>query len=181
MDAVIHVHTFKEGLLSKLAHDLLLNLRRFEIEAQGDAVRAVCESGSLEVLGVVRHDALEESLSEGDKKTILEHLNAEVLRTQRFPLVRFTGRVWRGESALSVEGVVEMCGASQPLDVVLKRDRDRLRGTFELVPSRFGIKPFRALAGTLRVQDRVRITVDACFPGDAPASGPEPLRWRPRD
>jgi hypothetical protein len=138
----------------------------------------VCDCGSFEVLGVVRHGALEESLSEGDKTTILQNLASEVLQTQRFPQVRFTGRVRRSEGTLSVAGHVEMCGRTQPLDVVLVRDGDRLRGTFELVPSRFGIKPFRALAGTLRVQDRVRVTVDAAFPGDTPG-GPEPLRWRP--
>ena len=41
MDAVIRVYTFKDGLLSKLAHDLALNLGLFEIEARGEAIHAL--------------------------------------------------------------------------------------------------------------------------------------------
>ena len=178
MDAIIHVHTFKEGFLSKLAHDLLLNLRRFEIELEGDQVRAVGQSESLEVLGVAQDGALKETLSDGEKQTIAQNMGDQVLQTKRFPQVRFTGSVRRGERALSVHGELELCGVSQPLEVAFTREGDRLRGSFELVPSRFGIKPFRALAGALRVQDRVRITVDARAPEED--AQPAKLRWEPR-
>jgi hypothetical protein len=37
----------------------------------------------------------------------------------------------------------------------------RLVGELELAPSQWGIKPFRALGGTLKVQDRIRVAVHA--------------------
>jgi hypothetical protein len=178
-DAVIRVHTFKEGLLSRLAHDLLLNLGRFEIEAQGDKVHAVGESQSLEVLGVARDgELIPESLGTGEKEAILQNLAEQVLRSEQFPRVRFTATVTRGARALSMKGSLELCGTSQPLQVDMTRSGDRLIGTFELVPSRFGIKPFRALAGALKVQDRVRITVDARAPADGTPAA-ECVRWIP--
>lgn len=48
--------TFKEGLLSPMAHDLLLRIARFEIEVgeRPPSVRAWFESGSLEVVAAMR-------------------------------------------------------------------------------------------------------------------------------
>ncbi len=186
MDAIIHVHTFKEGFLSKLAHDLLLNLRRFTIEVEGAQVRVVAQSASLEVLGIAHDGTLKGGLSDGEKQTIAQNMDEQVLQTKRFPEVRFTGSVRREHGrAPSVHGQLELCGVVQPLEVAFTREGDRLRGTFEIVPSRFGIKPFRALAGALKVQDRVRVTVNAQAPEDhvqTPADGtsPEVLRWGPR-
>jgi hypothetical protein len=179
MDAVIHVYTFKEGLLSKLAHDLLLNLTRFEIEAQSDTVHAVMDSASLEVVGAMREGVLQASVSESDKRTIQENMVQDVLRSKRFPQVRLTASVKRSDLAVDLHGTLELCGVSQPMRMTLLRRGGRLSGDFEFVPSRFGIKPYRALAGTLRVQDRVRISVDAQDPEGAAAAGVA-LRWLAR-
>jgi hypothetical protein len=38
---------------------------------------------------------------------------------------------------------------------------ERLTGELEIVPSHWGIKPYRALGGTLKVQDRIRVAIQA--------------------
>ena len=178
MDAVIRVYTFKEGLLSKLAHDLLLDLGRFEIEAQGDAVHAVLEPASLEIVGALSHGKLVPGWpSSGDRAKILQNLAEDVLHTRRFPKVLWSGKAQRGTTTVQLDGTLELCGVRQSLPLTLRREAGRLRGELEFAPSRFGVKPYRALGGTLKVQDRVRLTIDAEDPGEREG---EALRWTPR-
>lgn len=53
-----------------------------------------------------------------------------------------------------------MAGQRRPLALLLGLSRDRLHGEVELTPSRWGIKPFKALMGAIKLQDRVRVRFD---------------------
>ncbi|MFT3921420.1 MAG: YceI family protein [Myxococcales bacterium] len=177
LDAVIRVYTFKDGLLSKLAHDLSLNLLRFEIALEGDEVRGVFEASSLEVMGAVRDGAVVPgSLSAGDKAKIQASMRDDILKTARYPQVRWSGRASRHGAEVRLDGTLELCGVAKPCQLVLRATAGRLAGELELSPSLFGIKPFRALGGALKIQDRVRIGVDAADPGAQ--RGSDPVRWR---
>jgi len=175
LDAEIRVYTFKEGLLSKLAHDLLLDVSRFHIELQDGAVRADFETTSLVVLGPMRDGKLVEGLSESDKAKIRESMQGEVLRSERYPRAHLDARATRDASGVRISGSLTLCGSSQPLELTLTQASGRLRGEVELCPSRFGIRPFRALGGALKVQDRVRVRIDAREP--PAASEHDVLRW----
>lgn len=162
MDATIHVYTFKEGLLSKLAHDLRLSLGRFEITVRGTEVSGRFEVGSLRIDGAMKDGRLDRNeLSESDKQKIRDTLLNDVLRARDYPDVRFQGRTSAREPPFPVQGELVLCGVTRPLATLLIARGERLEAEIELVPSQFGIKPFRALGGTLRVQDRVRINVAA--------------------
>lgn len=162
MDAAIYIYTFKEGLLSKLAHDLRLTLARFEISARGTEVSARFEAGSLVVDGAMKGGKLERGdLSESDRKKIRETLQGDVLHTRDHAEARFVGRSASREPPFTLEGDLTLCGVTRPLSLMLLVRDERLVGEVEIVPSLWGIKPFRALGGTLRVQDRVVVRVDA--------------------
>jgi hypothetical protein len=162
MDAIIHVYTFKEGLLSKLAHDLKLGLTRFQISARGNTVEAKLDASSLKVLGTMRSGALDPAvLSGGDKEKIQQNIAREVLRTREFPEIRFQGVLMNQEAPFSLNGSLVLCGSTHPLQLSLAQRGGRLLGEVELTPSRWGIKPYKALGGTLKVQDRVVVAIDA--------------------
>lgn len=162
MDATIHIYTYKEGLLSKLAHDLRLTLSRFEVAVRGTEISGRFEPQSLRVDGSVQRGKLDrDELSASDREKIRDHLERDVLRVREFPEVRFVGHTSAREPPFSIRGELTLCGVSRPLELLLTLDRDRLLGELELVPSRWGIKPFRALGGALRVQDRIRVTIQA--------------------
>jgi hypothetical protein len=183
MDAAIYIYTFKEGLLSKLAHDLRLSVGRFEISARGTELSARFEPSSLRIDGVVKDGKLDRSLpSESDKKKIRDNLLGDVLRTGDYADVRFVGRTSSREPPFTIAGDLTLCGVTRPISVLLMVRNERLVGELELVPSQWGIKPFRALGGTLKVQDRVRVAVHAS--ADWLASGAElnpsvQLVWTP--
>ena len=58
-DAELVVFTKKEGLLSKVAHDLRLSLARFEISRDGDTVRGRFWPDTLTVDGAMRDGRLD--------------------------------------------------------------------------------------------------------------------------
>jgi hypothetical protein len=162
MDATIQVYTFKEGLLSKLAHDLRLSAMRFDVSVRGNQVQARVDLGSLRVDGVVRSGRVEKAEpSPGDRQKILENLANEVLRSREYPEARFVGQIKGIAAPFRLEGQLTLHGETHPFDMVLNVRERRLVGETDLVPSAWRIKPFRALGGALRVQDRVRIAIDA--------------------
>ena len=162
MDASILIYTYKEGLLSKLAHDLRLSATRFEISARGTEIEARFEPASLRIDGVMRDGRLERGEpSENDRAKIKDNLLRDVLRAQEFPEVRFVGRAASREPPFAVSGELTLCGVSKPISLMLVVHGQRMEAELEIVPSLWGIKPFRALGGTLKVQDRIRIVVQA--------------------
>ncbi|MDB4973683.1 MAG: hypothetical protein JWN48_2024 [Myxococcaceae bacterium] len=162
MDAAIYIYTYKEGLLSKLAHDLRLTATRFEVSARGTEVDGRIEVASLRIDGVMKSGKLERTEpSESDREKIRDNLMRDVLRANEFGEVRFAGRANSREPPFHISGDLTLCGVTRPISLLLLVRGERMEGELELQPSLWGIKPFRALGGTLRVQDRVRIALHA--------------------
>lgn len=165
MNAIIHVYTFKDGLLSKLAHDLLLRLERFDLTHDGQELRVVCDTAAWTVVCAMHNGAPTQSgPSESDRAKIVQNIRETVLRVGKYPQAHYRGSVSAREAYVFVNGTLELCGVTLPLSFTLERSGTRLSGSFELIPSHFGIKPYRALGGALKVQDRVRIQVEATLP-----------------
>lgn len=161
MDAIIHVYTYKEGLLSKLAHDLRFTLTRFSISARGSEVSGRFEIGSLRVDGVVRSGKLERAeLSQSDRDKIHETLK-DVLGAREYGEARLSARLITQQPPFVLEGQLTLRGDTRPITLQLEREEARLFGELTLIPSQWGIRPYRALGGTLKLQDRVRITIEA--------------------
>ena len=166
----VEVYTFKEGLLGRVAHDLRLSVGSFSIDrADADTVEARFDIHSFKVDGAMRDGQLDEgALGDGDKRDILDNVRNKILHVDR-PL-RFEGQAERrGDGGYRVKGELEMAGRAQAVTLSLDRLGDRLQGEVELTPSRWGIKPFKALMGAIKLQDRVRVRFDlpAPVPGAA--------------
>ena len=166
----ISVLTYKDGLLSRLGHDLRLTLERFEIEIDGDRVAGRFWPDSLQIAGAVRDGQLSPGeLSQKDRRDIQGNI-AKVLQTKRHPEVRFDGRVEQsaaGPSAakrLEVSGTLRMVGRQADLTIEVHRDDGKLSGQLTLTPTRWGIQPFKALLGALRIQDRVDLEFELADP-----------------
>jgi polyisoprenoid-binding protein YceI len=166
-EAECFVFTFKEGLLSKVAHDLKLRVTRFRLslDAAASTVSAVLDASSLRVDSAMRSGREAPGvLGEADKRKIEASTVAEVLHSERHPEIRFEGR--RVESAsggFEISGELTLHGRSRPLVLPVRREGDRLVAEVTLNQPDFGIKPFSAVLGTLKVQPvvRVRVTVPA--------------------
>lgn len=155
MNASVLVFTFKEGLLARLAHDLQIRATDWEIVVDGDAVRGRFALAGLRVDGAVEHGRLVLGvLSVGDKGKIERTMADDVLELRRFPEAMFAGTLDR--AALRVSGKLALHGRTfEVTPFAVREEGERLSVEVAIAPSRWGIAPYRALAGALKLQDRV--------------------------
>ncbi|PRP95411.1 YceI-like domain protein [Enhygromyxa salina] len=162
----IRVFTFKEGLLSRIAHDLRLHVERFSIEGEDGRVVAELEPGSIVVDGVMDGARFDPSgLGASDRAKVGETMRTKVLETRRHPKITFRGAVTEREAErVEVEGELELHGVRRPLSFTAERAGDRggerVTARVTLRPTDHGIKPYKALAGAIRLQDRVVVELD---------------------
>ena len=151
------IYTFKEGLLSSVAHDLRLSMSRFQITLDGAKVEGLFWGDSLNIDGVMKQGTLDEkALNFLEKAQIKRVIRKEILQTQRFPTAAFSGTLVEQE----VNGELTLKSRQQPLSLSICGARNRVSGTVEITPSQWGIAPYSALLGTLKLQDRVLIEFD---------------------
>jgi polyisoprenoid-binding protein YceI len=160
----IHIFTFKEGLLSRVAHDLRLHVEPWGVKLTrtGDEVAVEIDQRSFVVDGAMRDGRVDvAALSDRDRTKIVETIHREILRLDRHPKIRFLGRVIeRAGDALELRGELELIGARRPLAFTATHADRRVRARVTLRPSDWGIRPYKALAGAIRLQDRVIVDFD---------------------
>ena len=171
-DPTIYVQVFKEGLLSRLGHDLRLSFRRFEVEVVDGKLTARFFPESLVVDGAMRRGRLDTgALSDADRDKIHRAICREILFTQTHPEALLQADVRDDPDGFRVEGNLTLVGARRSLpDIVVHRRGGRLQAELSLVPSRWGIKPYRALGGALRLQDKLVATIDFPAPSGVTAT-----------
>lgn len=147
----VQVYTWREGLLARVGHDLRLSAP-VVVTREGEVVVATVEAASLRVDGAMKDGRLVE-VSAGDRADIEKALRDDVLEVARHPRIR-----WRG--GMDGQGTLDLRGRSVRLVLPVKVEGSRVRGEVEFAPSLWGIKPFRALLGALKLQDRVRVVFD---------------------
>lgn len=159
-DGTVEVFTFKRGVLSRLAHDLCLRLRRFEVEAGAGRVRARFSPDSLEVVGVVKDGHADPSvLSATQCAEIQQNIRVEILRSDRYPTIEFSGSYdavdGKPSAKTRVRGELELVGRKVTIEFPVTAAHGKLEGEVTLTPTRWGIPPFQALMGAIKLEDRV--------------------------
>jgi len=160
------VFTFKEGLLSKIAHDLKVSVTRFSIDLSPSSVRAEFDASSLRVVTAMK-DGKEnpDALSDGDKAKIGDQIAKEVLHADQHPSVVFTSRsvTPRADGGYNIVGELSLHGVTQPLQAETQVEANRQVVSLELHQPDYGITPFKAMMGTLKVKAEVivRLSVPA--------------------
>ncbi|MEL6177442.1 MAG: YceI family protein [Myxococcota bacterium] len=162
------VYTFKDGLLSKLAHDLKLEVTSFTIEAGPEGITANFDPSALRVVCCMRHgNPAPGTLSARDKRTIEGSIAKEILKASRHPDITFrsTQLALREDGGYTIEGQLSMHGHTRNLSMRAYRKGDTLEASVRLHQPDFGIKPYKALMGTLKIKPEVEVTLS--LPADA--------------
>jgi len=142
---------------------LKLQVERFSIEIDDTThqIKATFDPSSIQV-ACAQIDGRDDSstLSKGDKKKIYDSVTKDVLRTRKHPEIRFdsTHVVERGDG-FAVEGTLQLHGKSRNIQTSVRADGDRWVVELKLHQPDFGIKPFSAALGALRVKPDVMIRV----------------------
>jgi hypothetical protein len=157
------VLTEKEGLLSAAAHDLKIRVERFQIRIDKGSVEAEFDAGSLRVVCARRGGAdLPGVLSAKDCAEIEANIAGKILRASAHPSIRFrSSSVKAVEGGTRVEGTLAIRGRERPLAVLVRKEGDRAVAECAIDQPDFGIQPFSAVFGTLRVKPVVKVRLSA--------------------
>ncbi|MGZ8649519.1 MAG: YceI family protein, partial [Solirubrobacteraceae bacterium] len=106
-----------------------------------------------------------QSLDAGDLANIETTINDEVLlrRDIRFRSTSVSG----DDEALRVAGDLTLFGSTRQIAFDLALTGGRVTGTAVIKQTDFGMKPYTALFGALKVADEVHVEVDAALPSQS--------------
>jgi polyisoprenoid-binding protein YceI len=157
------VYSFKEGILSAIAHDLMIRVTRFSVDVDEvtHAVKARFDARSLRVVDAMR-DGVEAPalLSDRDKTEIGKNIAVDVLDASRYPDVLFASRAVTPEGrGFRIEGTLTLHGRSHEIEARSHDVGDRQVAELVLHQPDFGIKPYSALLGTLKIKPDVRVRI----------------------
>jgi hypothetical protein len=160
------VFTTAAGVLSGFAHDLKLRVDAFtlEVDATTGAVAADFDPTSVRVVCAVEGDAeAPDALAAGDRGTIEATIARDVLETARYSEIRFRApgppRAAGGEAGLRIDGSLLLHGARREVSVHASRHGTCYVGEARLHQPDFGIRPYSAMLGALRVAPEVRVRI----------------------
>ena len=97
-------------------------------------------------------------LGDDDKVGIKQTIDEDVLKGT--PITFESSRVTADGDRLTVDGELELLGRREPLSFTIALDGDHLTGSATVKQTDWGIKPYSALFGTLKVSDEVVVAVD---------------------
>ena len=164
-DGTVQVKTGRQGMASKVGHDLTLEAANWKAtvtvddDASASGVNATIEPRSLAVTAATGGA---KPMSEKDKKEIAKNITGLLGNDS----ITFTSNsVQVQDAAVTATGELSIAGQSRPVTLDLTTTPDgRLTGSMKLVQSQFGIKPFSAMMGALKVKDEVEINLDVALP-----------------
>ena len=165
-DGELLVRTYREGVAQKVGHDLILEATNWtatvEVDADG-ALIAVALRADPRSLTVRQGLHGAKPLTDSDRASIRDNIAKKVLGTQ--PITFDSTGIEGDERQLTVSGDLTLAGTTRPARISLAVDpQRRVAGTLALRQSEWGITPYRALMGALKVRDEVEISIDVTLP-----------------
>ena len=164
------LNTGREGMAKKVGHDLVIEAQQWTAKVNLDADDLARSSATVTVdtrsLEVVSGTGGAKALSDKDRKDIKENIDKKVLKTDKFPDITFTSsRVdASGGDKATVHGDLTIMGTARPASMDFTIAGDKANGIMTVKQSDWGIKPFSALMGALKLADSLDIVVEATVP-----------------
>jgi polyisoprenoid-binding protein YceI len=158
-DGTLTVRTGRKGAAAKAGHDLRIEVTSWQ------ATYELGDSPSMSLTADARSFKVREgtggvkALDADDKANIEQTIDDEVLKGSSIEF-RSTGVALDGER-LIVHGDLTIGGRTQPIAFDLLHSGGRLAGRAVVNQPDWGIKPYSALFGTLKVADEVTVSIDA--------------------
>jgi hypothetical protein len=157
-NATLSVHTRRGGAAAKAGHDLELYVTSWEatLDLEAGTAELSADGGSLRVQkgtgGMME-------LGDEDKENIHKTIDDEVLEKRNITF-RSTS-VEGAQTDYRVDGELTLAGKTQPLSFDLVVDNGAVSARATVSQTRWGMKPFSALFGTLKVLDEVEVQLQS--------------------
>jgi polyisoprenoid-binding protein YceI len=157
-DGTLSVRTGRTGTVAKAGHDLLLHVEAWSATLDLDTPQVTLDADATS-LHVIEGTGGMKSLDEGDRANIRQTIDDEILKRVE---IRFRStEVERTDAGLAVRGDLTLVGTSRPLAFDLALDEEHVSGSAVVTQTAWGMKPYSALFGALKVADEVRVEIDA--------------------
>lgn len=165
-NASIRVKTYRQGVASRAGHDLVIDVARWQatlsVDQTGATIELTADPRSLVVREGV-HGV--KPLSENDRVEIEKNIDEKALRGAPINFRSSRAAPVGDDGRVAVAGNLEMAGQTRPIRFVLSVDREgSVEGVARLTQSEWGIKPYSALMGALKVADEVEVVCAASLP-----------------
>jgi polyisoprenoid-binding protein YceI len=162
-DGKLLVRTGKGGAASKAGHNLLIEVERWSATAQfaDDLSQSVLElTADSTSFSVKEGTGGVKALDEDDRRGIAQTINQEVLKGTPISF-RSTAVRPDGDDRLHVTGDLELVNGVNLIAFDLSVADGRVTGRATVTQTEWGMKPYSALFGTLKVTDEVGVEIDA--------------------
>lgn len=165
-NAKLLVRTGRTGGAAKAGHDLLLEVgswsatidagaepsdTQLALTADASSMQVLEGTGGIKPLGAKDRDSIRQTIDDD----VLKRTPIEFHSTSVSP---------NANGGLQVGGELELLGRKAPVSFALAIDSGRLTGTATINQSDWGIKPYTALFGALKVADAVTVEIDGSIP-----------------
>jgi len=167
----ITLNVYRDGVAARMGHNLVLEATKWrgkvEVEADDPAASSVKLTIDPRSLEIIEASGGIKPLSDKDRADIKNKINDKILLTRRNPEITFQSTEVSGIAPnIKVEGNLTLAGKSLPLtlDVRVDESSGRASGKTTLQQSSFGIKPFSAMLGALKIKDTIDIQFDIKIP-----------------
>ena len=158
-NSTLSVRTKRGGAAAKAGHDLDLLVTAWEGTLEVGEASSVELTADATSLRVQKGTGGMQALGDEDKANIHQTIDDEVL--ERRDIVFRSTRAEPTERGLSVEGDLTLAGTTQPVAFELTAGEDgTLAATAVVTQTRWGMKPYSALWGALKVLDDVEVAFD---------------------
>jgi polyisoprenoid-binding protein YceI len=160
-NATLRVKTGRHGAAAKAGHDLVIEVKSWEATlsvADDPAASSLELSADPTSLHVVKGEGGLQALGDDDRADIRKTIDKDVLKKKSIAFK--SSSVADGGDGLTVSGELEMGGKSKPVEFVVSGDGATVTGSATINQSDWGIKPYSALFGALKVNDDVTVEVE---------------------
>lgn len=163
------VRTYRTGLGSRAGHDLVIEVTSWRAVATvgaDPAASTVSLTADVDSFEVREGRGGIKPLTDGDRADIRATIREKVLDTARHPVIEFASTAVHGSAPqVTVDGQLTVRGATRPITVAGTIDESpegsSIRVSARVVQSEYGVKPYSAFLGALKLRDDVDVDVEA--------------------
>ena len=160
-NARLTVHTRKGGAAAKAGHDLVIEVTSWEGTLDLGDHTTIMLRADARSMRVREGSGGMTSLGDDDKANIEQTIDEEVLKGTPIEFRSTACRLSPEGDRMHVSGELELAGRRAPVTFELSLNGGRVSGSATIKQSDYGMKPYSALFGTLKVLDEVQVAVDA--------------------
>ncbi|MDD5774200.1 MAG: YceI family protein [bacterium] len=167
----LSIYTYKSGILSTLGYDLFIKATDFKMSmeikgenAKENKIGLEVNADSLKVASLMMTESTDNNiLTEGHKNEIDSNIKgSNVLNVKKYPKITFISKkIFEEADCFKVTGDLTIRDKTKEIEMVLKKDIEKpdtkFSGSFDLYQTKFGIRPYSAMFGTLCVKDKIEI------------------------